>query len=85
MGSWVLQKKQKPKSQEQSWVFPELNQHFPEKGDQRKMFQSKPQHGVKKYRPFAFFGKSCLIGCQLIWDDDVFIYFFSCMLTTLEM
>lgn len=62
MGSGVLQKKQKPKSQEQSCVFPELCGHFPGKGDQRKMFQSKPQHGVKQCRPFAFFGKSCLRG-----------------------
>lgn len=88
-GTWWApgssRRRKKPKSQKQSWVFPELYQHFLEKEDWRKMLQSKPQCGIKTCKPFVFFGKSCLISCRLIWDGDIWIYFFSCMLTILEM
>lgn len=74
------------KSQEQSWAFPEIHRCFLGKGNCEKLFQGKPLHGIKKKcRPFAFLGKLRLTGRQLIWDGDVWIFFFQVSVDHLGM
>lgn len=58
---------------------------FPRKKETRENVSEQGTTWCRKVQATSFFGKLCLIGCQLIWDGDVWTYFFSCMLTILKM